>query len=310
MVKKTSFFERLFRGRRGSSSASPGNVGSQLSDKKGAGKKGDRIPLADQAGRVLAAREGKSGSPGQDAKPRTNGSNKKPGAEAVSRVENKDGAESQGKVLSRMFGGGRREEAVVALTDGFKDLSTLLSGIKDRMDQQSKTTVDLNEKFVDLPGMAKAQVQFMTKISEQISVQKEKTGELLDKLAGLPDLLKGIHNTLEKQAKAEERSEKTLADFRGTMKQIHQSIGTLSAENKASMKQTTESFERTNSRTSRVFEESQKQAYKAFETTQAAQIEQIGKLVQRSGKMNGMLVFLLIALVVSMVVMISILAGK
>ena len=50
--------------------------------------------------------------------------------------------------------------------------------------------------------------------------------------------------------------------------------------------------------------------YKAFEKNQASQIEQISKLVQRSGKMNGMLVFLLVALVVSMVVMISILAGQ
>lgn len=211
------------------------------------------------------------------------------------------GRGSSGSGISRVLGTKSREEAAQALTDGFRELGNLLQGIHRRMDDQSRQATGLNDKFVGLPDMAKAQVDFMAKVSQQLVEQKEKTGELLDKLSGLPALLEGIHKTLERQAAVEERTEKNLRDFRSTMDRIHNSIGELQSQSQSAMTKATETFERTNGRTTRVFEETQKQAYETFQKTQEQSLAQLAKIVEKSGKANRGVTIVLSLLLVAFV---------
>ena len=207
--------------------------------------------------------------------------------------------------LSRVLGGKSREEAAAALNDGFRELGTLLQGIGSRMDEQGKQSASLNEKFTDLPAMAQAQVQFMTTISQHLTEQKAKTGELLDKLGGLPGLLDGIHKTLERQAAVEERTEKNLKDFRATMDKIHDSIGVLTTESKKA----TESFERANSRQTRVFEETQKSAFTTFEKTQSAQLTELSNAMNKAAQMNRGMIIMLTLVFAAMVALFAIVLG-
>ncbi|MCA8971785.1 MAG: hypothetical protein KDC95_18500 [Planctomycetes bacterium] len=211
------------------------------------------------------------------------------------------GRVASGSGISRVLGTKSREEAAQALTDGFRELGNLLQGIHRRMDDQSRQATGLNDKFVGLPDMAKAQVDFMAKVSQQLVEQKEKTGELLDKLSGLPALLDGIHKTLERQAAVEERTEKNLRDFRSTMDRIHNSIGELQSQSQSAMTKATETFERTNGRTTRVFEETQKQAYETFQKTQEQSLAQLAKIVEKSGKANRGVTIVLSLLLVAFV---------
>lgn len=188
----------------------------------------------------------------------------------------------------------KREEVMQALTDGFKDLAALLRGIQDRMEEQGKRTGDLGEKVADLPALAKAQVEFMTAIRDTLVQQKEKTAELLERLGNLPEALEGIHRALEKQVAAEERSERTLAEFRASMNRIHASIGELSKESAAAVREATTSLERTHERTTKVFEKTQAQAYTAFEKAQRAHLAQLKTMMERTARMNRTIVVLLV----------------
>jgi hypothetical protein len=212
--------------------------------------------------------------------------------------------------IARVIGGGRREEAAQALVDGFKDLGCLLQGIHERLDAQGRRSGELNEKFADLPVIAKAQIDFMSRVSQQLVEQREKTGELLAKLSGLPGLLDGIHKTLERQAAVEERTEKNLRDFRTTMDRIHSSIGQLTQESHKAVREATESFERSHSRTTRVFEETQRQAYETFEKTQSAQVDQLAKIMERSSRMSRSIVVLLVLVFASLVALFAIVLGQ
>lgn len=205
--------------------------------------------------------------------------------------------------VSRILGGKSREDAAHALADGFRELGSLLHGIHERMDAQGQQSTELNKNFVGLPDMAQAQVTFMAKVSEQLVEQREKTGELLDKLSGLPDLLEGIHKTLERTAAVEERTEKNLRDFRTTMDRIHTSIGELSSQNTAAMAKATESLERTNTRTTQAFEESQQKAYTTFKQAQEQGLTELGKVVERTSRSNRRVTLMLAALCTAVVVM-------
>ncbi len=234
---------------------------------------------------------------------------------AKPRVEPKplviDAPRSTASGISRVLGTKSREDAAMALTDGFRELGSLLQGIHRRMDDQSRQATSLNDKFVGLPDMAKAQVDFMAKVSQQLVDQREKTGELLDKLSGLPALLDGIHKTLERQAAVEERTEKNLRDFRSTMDRIHNSIGELQSQSQAAMTKATETFERTNGRTTRVFEETQKQAYETFQKSQEQGLAQLAKIVEKSGKASRGVTIMMVLLLLSVAALtIVVLANK
>ena len=211
--------------------------------------------------------------------------------------------EKGGSSIARVLGGKSREEAAMALTEGFRELGSLLQGIHERMDEQGRQSGALNEKFAGLPSMAQAQVDFMAKVSQQLVDQKEKTGALLEKLGGLPELLDGIHKTLERQAAVEERTEKNLRDFRSTMDRIHESVGDLTKHSHTAVTKATEAFERTNSRTARVFEETQKQAFQTFQKSHEQSLEQLSKIVEKNGKASRGIIFMLGLICVAVVVL-------
>lgn len=210
---------------------------------------------------------------------------------------------SSGGGVTRILGGKSREDAAQALTEGFRELGSLLHGIHERMDSQGQQSSKLNENFAGLPDMAKAQVDFMATVSQQLVEQREKTGELLEKLGGLPDLLDGIHKTLERTAAVEERTEKNLRDFRTTMDRIHTSIGELSTQNTAAMSKATESLERTNTRTTKVFEDSQRKAYETFQKSQEQGIAELSKVVERTSRSSRSITFMLALLCIAVVVL-------
>lgn len=344
MVKKSSFLEKLFARRKADDQKDPQRKGDRGVDPRaGAGaQRTPRVVLPEQKGAASKRiapdpRVANATNAANKGAPRTTSTPEKRRAEpekiqSTPATEQKAAAAPEDKPvviepaprpkdaatpaatstsggISRVLGGKSREDAAQALTDGFRDLGNLLQGIHERMDNQGQQSTQLNEKFVGLPDMAKAQVDFMSKVSQQLVDQKEKTGQLLEKLSGLPTLLDGIHKTLERQAAVEERTEKNLRDFRSTMDRIHSSVGELSQQSHAAVSKATETFERTNTRTTRVFEETQKQAYETFQKTQEQGLEQLTKIVEKSGKASRgvtvMLVLLFVAVVVLTVVLIQ-----
>lgn len=315
MVKKSTFLEKLFRSRRSLKDAAeerrtgrsrraerPGTVQGAPSGQRAARAAGAPAPAdaADlRAALETAAQRGIED--GTEPGKQDNGADEEP--------RRSEGGEAKPGGVSRVFGG-RREEAVQAITDGFRDLSHLLNGIRDHMKEQNERSGQLGQRFSDLPAMAKAQVDFMAKVSQQLVEQKAKTSELLSKLGGLPDVLQGIHKTLERHTAVEERTEKNLKDFRATMDRIHSSIGLLSKESQKAVKDATASFERSHGRATRVFEETQKQAYDTFEKTQAAHLTKLEQIVERSGRTSRGVVVLLVMVFAALVALFAVVAAQ
>ncbi|GEM_PF-3183682 len=323
MVKKTGLFERLFGHKKDAPSAT-GGPGSKT-QARGSGASGGAISrksgedgkkdLVGDRGLGKPGTNSKVGSDRMSPKPPSIPSAKteagkppmgSPSPETSASKASKPRVEKKVEVETspvRKVLGGKKEEAMQALTDGFQNLSRLLEGIQGNLDSQGKRADHLNEKVSDLPVLAKAQVDFLTKVSGQLETQTARTGELLSKLSGLPDLLDGIHKTLEKQVAAEERSEKTLQDFRKTMNNIHDSIGDLTRENSKALKASTESLERTHKRTTQAFEKTQNQAYASFEKAQKANLHQLSAIMERSTKMNRTMIVLLAVLFAGLAVL-------
>ncbi|HHI78682.1 MAG TPA: hypothetical protein ENK02_01740 [Planctomycetes bacterium] len=307
MVKKTGLFERLFGHKKEDSprqgAKGAGRTAGPSSTTGGAARPANK----GVAGERVGAKPAVPPKPASDRMvPKTPPPSPKPEAKkpAVEGAEPKAEKKSEVEMTPvRKVLGGKKEEALQALTDGFQNLSQLLEGIQGNLASQGKRADDLNEKVADLPVLAKAQVDFLTKVSGQLETQTARTGELLSKLSGLPELLDGIHKTLEKQVAAEERSEKTLQDFRKTMNNIHDSIGELTRENSKALKASTESLERTNKKTTQTFERAQSQAYASFERAQKANLTQLSAMMERSTKMNRTMIVLLAVLFAGLAVL-------
>lgn len=291
MVRKSSFLDKLFGKRKDVS---------QLEESKA-----DVGVLLDKHGRPTH-KHGRNVDVGPVANPPTAAA---PGVDRTKPANGGSGGGVPPEVQPVTMHLGKRE-ATNALVDGFQDLSALLRGLDRRMEQQGQRTGDLNEKFTELPAMARAQVDFMSQVSRQLSDQKQRTGELLSKLTGLPALFEGIHKTLERQAATEERTEKNLTDFRQTMDRIHESIGTLAKGNQKAIKDTTESFERSSTRTTRAFEETQKQAYTSFEKTQSAQLGQLGQMIESSTRVNRWMIVTMVIVAFTLVALLATLVSR
>jgi len=304
MVKKSSFLDKLFGGRK-ATPTKPDSRKTPSTRERTPVETGRSVPdpslrreKAPELSRVDAASGLGSRPKVEAAKP-----------EAPSRIANGSSTpvtrpvEVEPIVEVARSRGGKKEDAAVALVDGFKDLSGLLHGIQDRMDEQTRRSGELNTKFHDLPEVARAQIDFMGKISEQVISQEERTKLLVERLSGLPELLDGLHSTLEKQLEREERTERTLTDFRGTMDRIHESIGTLSRENQVAMSTAVESFERSQDKATTAFSDSQRMTHETFSTSQSVHLKQINELVDRTNRANKNMVWLMIMVLGALVVL-------
>jgi hypothetical protein len=205
----------------------------------------------------------------------------------------------------------RKEDAIVAVTEGLSDLGNLLRGINTRMEEQNERSGTLAARFEDFPATARAQIELLGVISRQLEESRGSTRELMEKFGEMPDLLRGIHKVLERQAATEERTESTLAEFRNTMDRINGSIADLSHEHSASLKETHASFERTHAQSVRVFEQTQKESVQTFKHSQEGQSRQLAALLDSSGKMNrAILVFLIMIFTALVSIFVVVLSGR
>ena len=205
----------------------------------------------------------------------------------------------------------RKEDAIAAVTDGLSELGNLLRGINTRMEEGNERSGDLATRFENFPATARAQIELLGVISRQLEESRGSTRELMEKFGEMPDLLRGIHKVLERQAATEERTESTLTDFRNTMDRINGSIAELSQEHSASLKETHASFERNHAQSVRVFEQTQKETVQTFRQSQEGQSKQLAALLDSSGKMNrAILVFLIMIFTALVSIFVVVLGGR
>jgi hypothetical protein len=154
------------------------------------------------------ARSGERGTgPVQRVEPERTKTN---GRELVSELAPAD-ARSQRKLSER-------EEALLALSTHFKELSTMLRGSQARMDDQLEKLVTATSSLTALPALSQQQLEMLRKqnvLGEQISATMTK----------LPSLLQSVEGALQRAAATDERTAATVREFQTTMDRIHSSMG-------------------------------------------------------------------------------------
>ncbi len=118
-----------------------------------------------------------------------------------------------------------REEAMLALSTHFQELTSLLRGSQARVDDQLTQLVGATSALTQLPALSQQQLDAL----RTLSVQMERQNSLGEQLAGtmtkLPNLLQSVESALARAAATDERTSATVREFQSTMDRIHLSMG-------------------------------------------------------------------------------------
>lgn len=118
-----------------------------------------------------------------------------------------------------------REEAMLALSTHFQELTSLLRGSQARVDDQLTKLVGATSALHQLPALGQQQLDAL----RTLSVQMERQNALGEQLAGtmtkLPNLLQNVETALARAAATDERTSATVREFQTTMDRIHSAMG-------------------------------------------------------------------------------------
>jgi methyl-accepting chemotaxis protein len=122
-----------------------------------------------------------------------------------------------------------KEKAQLTMTGNFQELSTLLRGVESHLDGNATKFDQLNENVSKLPAVAREQVEMLRALVSGFDKQNVMNGKMVDTLAELPAVMKGVQDSLHRAAVTDERTSSTLDEFRGTMDRIQGSMGEMVA---------------------------------------------------------------------------------
>lgn len=111
-----------------------------------------------------------------------------------------------------------QQEAVVALNEGFREMSTLLRGMQARIDSHG-------DNVGQLPALGQAQVDLMRSMVERLDQQNVNAKTLSDRLGDMPQMVQGLQKTLAQVAATDERTASTLDEFKDNMARIQSAMG-------------------------------------------------------------------------------------
>ena len=106
-----------------------------------------------------------------------------------------------------------KQEAVVALDEGFKELSSLMRGMQSRMDGHA-------ESLAQLPALNQTQIDLMRSMVERLDQQSTATEVLGERLGDMPKMFEKLNSSLEKVAATDQRTASTLGEFKDNMTRI------------------------------------------------------------------------------------------
>ncbi|MBI5849801.1 MAG: hypothetical protein HZB39_01985 [Planctomycetes bacterium] len=113
-----------------------------------------------------------------------------------------------------------KEEATLAVQDGFRELNGLLRGMQTRVEEQGERFVRAADGLVRLPELGEFQLQALRRIAEQIEEQGRQNAVVVQSLGDLPRLLGTVRDALDRAATVDERTAGTLDEFRAHMARI------------------------------------------------------------------------------------------
>ncbi len=224
-----------------------------------------------------------------------------------------------------------KQEAVVAINEGFKELASLLRGMQTRVDDQGEQIHSAVENIGQLPALNQAQIDLMRVMAERMERQNDVTEELSKNLGDMPELVQQVKESLDQAAQTDERTAKTLDEFRSNMSRVQdamsqivdysgkqaQATSSLAVEQRDMQEQQTESvkgmvaeIERANKATLTGLKESSEATAKSLRRSQSDQADRMTKMVESNKRSQTTIIWLLGATVVALVTIAIILAAN
>ncbi|MCR9247306.1 MAG: hypothetical protein NXI31_19925 [bacterium] len=223
MVKQGSFFQRL-KERWGSSSGvrvdRSSSAPERVSPKPSAPKAAPRSSGGSNGNRNGG---GNGGTSRPAAKPAPKPAPAEPRVERVQPGrELADGPPVERRSSRKMS---EREEAMLALNSQFQELSTLLQGSHQSVDEKLGKLVTATDALSSLPAVSEQQLEALKAISAHMERQNVLGEQMAQTVTKLPTMLDNVEKALERAAKTDERTAATVREFHTTMDRIHESMG-------------------------------------------------------------------------------------
>lgn len=191
-----------------------------------------------------------------------------------------------------------QEEASVKISDGIKGLSSVLSNIDQRIQEQTqqsfeiaKTVKTIPEMIQDLPESSRAGVELLHSISQILENQSSATAELGKRISDLPDVLTNLTDQINKDQATREQERSVIKETVDVVKKSVQSV------------------EEHNEQISRTQAENTKKIEDSFKKVQEDHQRQIGTLVDKSKVTNRLMVFLILVILVGMIAIVASIAA-
>jgi hypothetical protein len=130
-----------------------------------------------------------------------------------------------------------REEMSLKITDGLKGLSTILTDIDAKLDDQSRKSTELvqsikvlPEMMRDLPETSRAGIQLLATISRVLEDQTRATRDMVDRVKEMPALVTKVTGHLEEQAQAIKSQQESHVVLRDTVREVGSEVKRMAQE--------------------------------------------------------------------------------
>ena len=189
-----------------------------------------------------------------------------------------------------------QEEMTIKISDGIKGLSSILSNIDQRLEEQTqqsyemvRTVKTIPEVLKDLPESSRAGVELLQAISQILENQSLATAELGHRIAGLPDLLQNLGERMEEENR--ERQEE-----RSTFKESVETV-----------KKAMEQLDKRHQDLSHEQETNTRKLIQSVRTIQSEYQNQVNRLVEKNRMTNRLILLMIFILAAGMVSIVAVL---
>ncbi len=191
-----------------------------------------------------------------------------------------------------------REDVVLAMNESFGELSSLLRGVQVRMEDQGGRLADMGAHVQKLPLTAEQELEAVRDLAKQIEEQNQLSKSMLEAYADLPQVMLGVKEALQRAAASDERTARTIEDFRSSMGHVQGSMREMVQSSKE-QSQSAAALAKSQENSVRQLESTTQEGLKALRWAQEDQANRMIKLVGESSKWSrAVLVMLVMTFVV------------
>lgn len=205
----------------------------------------------------------------------------------------------------------QKEEATLAIQDGFRELNSLLRGMQGRVEDQGERFVRAADSLARLPELGEFQLQTLRRIAQQMEEQGRQSAVVVASLGELPQLMGNVREALDRAAAVDERTAGTLDEFRGHMARIQGSMERM-VDHSRQHAETAKALSTGRETELRQLQETTKSAVQGVEKAQSAglrslreahedQATRLGKLVEESSRRSNTVLVLLALILVALI---------